>query len=290
MPIKQQRKSINLYNDKDIRCYKVVFNITDEEDLLQWWEYQLENSIEKYTESLEFLHALYRSCFKILEEHKLHFDIIFEKSQNSVYWTLWGKELIELLAPTCKNCTYADCKVEGERVSFRVSQNSCKLQDAPILHKEEPTFELSNNKPLIIYDFLDPHDRETLIEINDELADILIYLENRGFSEQSVSKIHKLLNEYILVLSSYREIFPIKNSIEELAYFMHEHTQTLIHLDKSYVSLFEGLILNLQRWFDALFVTGASSIEAYRASIDADVKIIQTMTLESHDDGEIEFF
>ena len=46
--MKTTRKSINLFEDKNIRCYKTVFNITDEEDLLQWWEYNIENSVEKY--------------------------------------------------------------------------------------------------------------------------------------------------------------------------------------------------------------------------------------------------
>ena len=289
MPNKLERKSINLYNDKEIRCYKVVFNITDEEDLLQWWEYQLENSIEKYPETIEFLHALYRSCFKVLEEHKIHFDIIFEKSQNNVYWTLWGKELVALLADTCNHCTYAHCKAEGERVSFQISQEVCDLHKKPAI-KSEAILELSTDKPLIVYDFLDPQDRESLIEINDELGETLIYLGNKGFSEHSITKIYKLMNEYIMILSNYREIHHIKASIEELSYFMHEHMQTLIALDNSYVSLFEGLIMNLQRWFDALFVNGAKSIEAYKASIDADVKIIQTMTLESDDEGEMEFF
>ena len=43
-----ERKHINLFEDKEIRCYNTVFNITDEEDLLQWWEYNMENSIDKY--------------------------------------------------------------------------------------------------------------------------------------------------------------------------------------------------------------------------------------------------
>ncbi len=282
-----QRKSINLFEDKDIRCYKVVFNITNEEDLLQWWEYQLDNSMEKYQESITFLHALYRACFNIIDEKNISFDIIFEKSQEAVYWTIWSKELFPLLASTCKKCIAAECKAEGERVSFKLSTLECKIEkETPSLYIPQITTSLE------VFDFLDPEDQDSLIDINSELADELIYLDNKGFSENSITKLQKLLSTYSFVLGQYRELHHIKTSIDELCYFMNENRTILIALDKSYISLFEGLILNLQRWYEALFVNGASSIEEYKDSIIADVAIIKTMTLQSSDDesGDLEFF
>jgi len=282
----KERKHINLFEDQDIRCYKVVFNITNEEDLLQWWEYQLENSIEKYQDSITFIHALYRACYRIIEKHNLTFDIIFEKSQEGVYWTIWSKKVFELLKSTCKECKAAECRADEQRISFKISASTCPIRKpSKHIHIEKIP------KTVSIYDFLEDDDKEALIEINSELIDELIYLENRGFSERSIDKLQKYLSEYTFILGAYQEIVHIKLSIEELSYFMNENRTTLIELDNSYVSLFEGLIMNLQRWFEALFINGATSIEEYKDSIAADVEIIKTMTIPSSDDaGDFEFF
>lgn len=278
-----QRKSINLFNDREVRCYKTVFNITNEEDLLQWWEYNMENSVEKYPESINFLHTLYRSCFHLIEQRKIHFDIIFEKSQKYVYWTIWADQDISSLQISCSQFSTSRCKTEDKRISFQLSTLACDILQAPLNITTASTL-------LIIYDFLEDDDMSHIIEINEELNEELVYLEGKGFCEKSINKIQKLLSEYALTLSPYKEIVHIRQSIDELSYFMNENRATLIDLDKSYISLFEGLIINLQKWFDALFVNGASSTEDFKKSICADVEIIKVMTVKSEDEGDIEFF
>jgi len=288
--MKTERKHINLFEDKEIRCYKTVFNITNEEDLLQWWEYNMENSIDKYPNSIKFLHALYRSCFHFVENRKTQFDIIFEKSAQNVYWTLWAQDEIHDININCTQFQGITSMKKDKRISFQLSTQLKTTTQEPI--KTEVTLNIKTAAvELRVYNFLDEDDKFHLRELNEELNEELVYLEGKGFCKKSIDKIQQLLAQYSLTLSPYREIYHIKQSIDELAYFMSEHKQMLTELDKSYVSLFEGLILNLRKWFEALFIHGAGSIEAYKKSISADVEIIKAMTLQQDDDeGEIEFF
>jgi len=280
------RKSINLFNDKEIRPYKTVFNITNEEDLLVWWEYHLETSLEKYSESIHFIHTLYRACFKLLEQGYI-FDIIFEKSSKNVYWTLWGKEDLSCFDINCNSCETVEHIFEKERISFQLNTLQTKLQKPSINIKKA-------SKELTVYNFLEDEDRTQIVEINEELNEELIYLEGKGFSEKSIDKIQQLLSVYSLTLASYVEIHHIKSSIDELSYFMNENKANLIVLDKSYVSLFEGLIVNLHKWYEALFINGADSAEAFKDSIAADIEIIKVMTIQNQEqedeEGDMEFF
>jgi len=280
-----KRESVNLFNDKNIQCYKIVFNIINEEDLLQWWEYNIEQSIEKYQDSVEFVHTLYRFCFYLIERNQLSFDIIFEKSQENRYWTIWSKTELPKLQMKCIEFENIKCIRANDRVSFKMNfQTEDKKTSCPILSK--PLIQ----KKLTIYDFLENNDKLIITELNEELSEELIYLEGKGFSQKSIDKIQKLLSEYSLILSSYSELYYIKNSIEELSHFINQNHSILIDLDSSYIALFEGLITNLHNWYEAMFITGASSIEAFKDSISADVQIIKMMTLQSKESREVEFF
>jgi hypothetical protein len=287
--MKTERKHINLFEDKEIRCYKTVFNITNEEDLLQWWEYNIENCIDKYPNSIKFIHTLYRSCFHFVENHTTHFDIIFEKSAHKVYWTLWAQDEIYDINIDCTQFQGITSMKKDKRVSFQLSTQLEKASQPQV--KTEILLNIKTAPvKLRVYNFLDEEDKLHLIELNEELNEELVYLEGKGFCQKSIVKIQQLLAQYSLTLSPYREIYHIKQSIDELAYFMSEHKEMLTELDKSYISLFEGLIVNLRRWFDALFIHGAGSIEAYKKSISADVEIIKAMTIHQEEEGEIEFF
>jgi len=286
--MKANRKNINLFEDKDILPYKVVFNITKEEDLLIWWEYHLENFVPKHPSSVSFLHNLYRSFYHLLEERKVHFDITFEEAINNVYWTLLADTDISSFQKSCPMNISQESKTASQQICFKLSTLQIDIEHKP--QDINAVYIQETSSTLIIYDFLDEEDKSHMLEINEELNEELIYLEGKGFSLKSIEKIQKLLAKYSFILSSYVEIHQIKSSIDELSYFMNEHQSTLIYLDNSYVSLFEGLIVNLQKWYEALFLKGASSIESYQKSIQADVEIIKMMTVENENHGEIEFF
>lgn len=280
-----QRKSINLFNDKEVRCYKTVFNITDEEDLHEWWEYNLGELIHSNQDSIEFIHMLYRSCYRIIETYMLEFDIWHEKKSNVEYWTIWANVELSMLEMSCIEFKNTECKIDGKLLTFKVTNTNTEKE----LVCPMPILEI-NQKQLVVYDFLSKEDMQYIVEVNSELDNQLVYLSGKGFCEKSMDRIQKLLNEYTLVLSSYTEVFHIKESLKELSYFMNEYRSKLISLDKSYISLFEGLFVNLQNWYDALFVTGTDSIEAYKDSIMADVKIIKMMTINVEENRSIEFF
>ena len=82
MSVQKKRKVINLFNDRSIHGYKVVFNINNENDLSDFWSYFVDMQTT-FSNEAENLHGIIELIFKhaslTLETYEdISFDIIVE--------------------------------------------------------------------------------------------------------------------------------------------------------------------------------------------------------------------
>ena len=292
------RKVINLFDDKSIKCHKTVFNITSEEDLYEWWEFHLESSLSENTKLINFVHALYRAISRACESINFKsrfqggFDIIYEYSLNSAYWTIWNEELACEILKHTQSLQHIDSKQDEKKISFHLTLDQNETLLTPLNRSGTPAKKVNSTKKLIVYNFFDGDDFISLQELQEDLNDQLSSLHSTGFNEITINYLLHDLNQYILILQHYTECHIITRALQELSYFMNEHKSIITNLDSTYVSLFEGLIVNIIHWFEALFINGIEKFETFDKSIEADVEIIKTMVAPplEEDVGELEFF
>jgi|GEM_PF-3199061 len=135
MPI---RKVINAYNDNKIKSFKTVFNITNENDLNDFWFYFEESAIYRETRVSNYAEEIFHISSYIISgrEHieckdSCTFDIIFEKSDDFAYFTIWNRVIKDIFLKNRKteSMNYKD---EDEKISFKIelSEDTKELIEA----------------------------------------------------------------------------------------------------------------------------------------------------------------
>ncbi|MDH5464714.1 MAG: hypothetical protein OEW60_03735 [Thiovulaceae bacterium] len=285
---KINRKTINLYNDLSIKSHRTVFNIADDDDLHEWWEYHLEHMDLCQNEKIvHFIETSYRLLTEVsakkknLEKlKKWNFDIVFEDAVSVGYWTFRSHRIAKYLALHKESIQEFDYLIDDKKVSFRLPLRilevpTSKNEKTVVSIKEKSRY--SDERNLEVYDTFALDDIQTVKEIIDDLLDHIIYLEEKGFDSRSIDRIVRELSTLTNLLGSYIELKAITQSLRSLVYYLYENKEELIVMDHSYLLLFEGLFNNLKNWYLALFVSGCVNINIFDASIQADIDIIKTM-------------
>jgi hypothetical protein len=302
---KKSRKVINLFNDRSIQGFKVVFNINDEDDLTDFWSYFFDMQTT-FSESRELIDDILKLIFEhasfILREHEgITFDIIVEQSDIAVYFTVWNLEFAErYLENTYKEIHHL---FNGARISYKVEKTECELPTSgikkPIL--EEPTpkeIELPSQEEesttqedtdnVKIHTFIVEEDLSDIKDYGERLEEIAYYLKSKGLNRDTISTYSANISNIANTLEGYPEAAFMSTILKELAVSMNSKQDEILAFGDDIILLLEGFVFDFNRWFDVLFFAGGEPFTFLDATLETNLSTIKQFIDPQEDEGDEE--
>lgn len=290
------RKTINLYNDKNIKSFKTVFNITNDNDLNDFWFYFEESEIYKNTKVFDYSTEIFNIISFVLKKctKGFFFDIIFEKSDKFAYFTIWNNYITNLFLEDkrVKNLEYANNQekisfkiaLSDENINFKTFEKEKTHKDKEIPHIDTKLSKVQiENREKVIFNFIDGKDLTSLYDCLDDLVALFIDNETKLLDENLLLRATSDFSELATTLSFYEELYVVYGLLSEFSSFLTTNKNTLLSSKINLFHLFEALINDLIKWLDSLFKFGTVSIDFLDASIKANIETIKNFAFDTQE-------
>lgn len=290
-------KPLNLYNDKNLRGYKTLFFIKNENDLDNIW-FHMNHFIDLqkgdlfgFINSLYFFYTYLKSDKKLTDFDK-HFEFVIEESDEYFYWTTSSEYLIFIVNE--HNLFFSEFEFKGtiDKLTFKLDKyrHNDNFESKEIQEKESQKNQIIKNNILInssessssqeeqnkrVYSFIPKSKLLQLQHIGEELTVELMEIENGyEFNRKTVKNIVKNLHCISKVLHSYKETIKIADLMEDLAHFLKHYIEDVAEFEIEDIALFETLFSNFNTWLLLSFFDGTNNIQEYDSIIANNVKDI----------------
>ena len=289
--IGKKNKVANLYQDNEVKRYKTVFIIDDEDSLNDAWFHFSRAEIFDNDEIFALINAFYYFVGYLERDHQLskeelRFFIIFEESETQTYWTVYSDYLFFLMEENDFFFSEFKHKRGNAEITFKIPVH----KDFEELDEKEKN-KINFKKELKVYDFIKEKDLDKLQELSETLTVIILDISADGFSKKAVNEIIVTLFHYLNVTKQYSEIQNISDSLEDLVFLVRTHIDEITELSsENDLYIYEELINNLNSWLKQTFVSGVEDISFFDESIRANVETIRSVLfppeLQKDDENE----
>ena len=126
----QSRESniISLYEDKNIKSHKIIFNIFDSCSLLNFWQFFDTHHIDGYAKLFDYLNFTTVTIESLIEERKISdIAVTLEEAEDCLYLTIQSSEFITALIDYISKFAYdLEFKEDGYNLTFNISKDTSK--------------------------------------------------------------------------------------------------------------------------------------------------------------------
>ncbi len=312
-PNKFNADAINLYS-KEVYSRRLIFIITGEDALSEFWEYYLLNNAlrcEILSDVVRVLYALGDLQLKL----GVHSEIVVEESESHRYFTLnaldeMDAKLVKLVL--LKNSAVTDYMSNESRISFRLSQGSFIDQapyEAPAINpkmttsasyesvrkvRETPVSEATplsveytvpmTSKQHYVFDYMEDEDLEEVELYLGKLSSLLLVVGNSDIEPHEVEEIYTYLERIGRLLGTYNEAYRISQALKQLSETIAAATETFRSNSGALGPLAVAFSKDLMTWNRMVFHEGAPSVDFLDDTIIANTQMIGAM-LGQHDDA-----
>jgi CheY-like chemotaxis protein len=289
----------NLFTDQIFRRH-TKFIIDDEDGLSEFWEFFLLNARAKY----QNLSDLVRTLFAIADiQLKLatKCNIYIEENEKTQYFTVMNinhlpSNMLKLiLAKNKPNCTY---KIDDDCICFELEkrfseQQQIELQaledsvttppvkDIPLAffndYSEKPVSILKSSEALTVFDYIVEDDLYDLEEYASKLSSLMLVVGGGDLQTDEVLEMNAYLDKISNILSSYSEVYSISVAIRQLSNDLSTHINEFMENSEALGPLCKAFSLDLMKWIDMSFHSGAPSIDFMNDTIMVNCQTIVSM-------------
>lgn len=274
---------------------KLLFYLQNDDELAEFWEYYLLDSIERSEDLSDAVRTVYELASVGLKVGAM-LQIIVEESMDKMYITLTGidnidAKIIKLILG--KNPTLTDYKIGDGKISIRLLRPH--LLD-PVALADEPsavTASVSSTstahayeavvKTLQVYDYMD---REDLIDLKEYVGKLnsLMMVVGGEIERHEVDEISDSLQQISRISSGYTDSYTIGQALASMGQAITQHSETFMAKSNDLAPMCAAFGRDLNSWIQLIFVDGASSVHYMDDTIVANAKMIGSiLTMDDAD-------
>lgn len=284
--MRTKQKIINLYQDSSVHSIKHVISMGSEEDLNQLWHYFDQEVKNEYRLLYSFIGLMYAFVSRLFEENEeLFFELIIEQNDNFFYVTVWNTTVCtawtRLLQEGKNDLEY---KSDKKRVTVKL------VKEVLMRHDEVRQDEKNNARANLItslsrklpepqspYGFLQTEDRDDLLKICDDMSDLMYQSKKTGFNQDAFIRLRSYLSVFSLTMMPYPQVSAVCSLTTEFSVFMNSYQASFKTMQSDLMALVEGLVNNIDRWANTLFVSGGADLHFMDNSLKADLAMIKML-------------
>lgn len=283
---KVNKDSSNTYT-KDVFNRQLIFNVTTEDALSEFWEYYLLDAEEKYDGMSDVVRTIF-SLGKVQVKRSINAKIIVEESRDAIYFTLTEiasiKKFVQLVL--LKNREVTEYKEDNNAISFKLLKQSSVVEKITPTVNEEVKKEIvvEKSKDLEVFDYMDPEDLDELDNDLNRLNSLLLVVGNGVLEEYDVNEMVELLTNSAKIMNIYSESYVIAQALYRLANELERYKLNFIARSEELGELAAAFSVDLQNWLTQTFYEGAPSVDFLNDTISSNVAMIISMI--SDEEGE----
>lgn len=282
--MRKKQKIVNLYNDQLISNIKQIISIHSEDDLHIFWEFINTNYKSKYTQMNDFVSMFYEFAYNYILKNETHFfEIILEETPTDFYFTFWNKN-ISISFKTYLQKTTTKFVQEKNRISIKLDKSKQDAFSEKVVTRKQ--IEIKHRSAP--YTFITDDDLEELLNLNEDMQEVMIYIYKNGFNNNIFISLRSSLSIFCLTLRYYDSISNIANAITEFSNTINTNKNMMLALDTEQLDLISGLINNIDMWIRVLFVEGGADLYFMDNSIKADCQMISQMFIPQCELSDLE--
>lgn len=290
--MRAQQKIINLYMDSSVRSIKHVVSIGSEEDLNQFWQYFHSEVKDDYKLLYSFISMMYAFSEQLFEDNKeTFFELIIEQNDEMFYLTLWNAEVSRLLESLIQEQQRKyEYLRDKKRICIKLAKERLLEEEAVYKDKQQDRTQqiIASLKEEVCcfqpaYTFLENDDKEDILNICDDLADIMYKAKHTRLQTDVFIRLRSSLSMFSLNLMHYSQLSCVSNIIIEFSVLMNTHTERFKQMNKDEIGLIEGFVNNMERWAKTLFVLGGADLHFMDNSLKADLDMIKMLVEEQEE-------
>jgi len=292
--MRTEQKIINLYQDNTIFSVKYVISIDSEEDLNQFWHFVIDTNSVTPELIHPFITQFYNFALSYMSNKKADFfEIILEESADNFYFTLWNKKIAlsfkKYIEKTSINFIYnknqISIKLEKLKLQKKIEKISNKntKREKHLIKSVTGTQELKKLEP---YTFLEDSDLEELSKLSEDMQELAANIKKNGLNHNTFISLRSVVSLFCTTLRYYDRIAPITTTLTHFSNLINQNREKFITLNSQELRLVSGFIVNIDYWFQTLFIHGGADIYFMDNSMKADCKMISKLT--THDNNIVE--
>ncbi|MDF1880207.1 hypothetical protein JHD50_02625 [Sulfurimonas sp. MAG313] len=284
--MRQKQKIINVYEDYSISSVKHVISIANEEDLNHFWHYfnvEVATDHKHLNHFISLMYAFTENLFRL--NKALFFELIIEQNEDVFYLTIWNSKVsLELDTLLEEQDGYFEYLMDSKRLSIKITKDSTVEEERTYdkVEKERVSLLLESVQKDVcvipkVCDVLEEGDKIEILSLCDDMTDMMYRAKGIRFHDDVLIRLRSLLSMFSLSLMSYSQFSNISNLMIEFSVLMNTHMVEFKKMPSDEFALVEGFINNIDRWANALFVTGSVDFHFMDSSLKADIDMIQML-------------
>jgi len=283
--MRKNKKTVNLFKDKDIYNIKHIISISCEDDLNQFWEF-LSNLNTGEQEIIQtFLSQFYSIALSyILKKESYFFEIILEDSQKYFYVTVFNKKASSLFKKYAKKASLDFINSEN-RISVKLDKSAFdktikKIHTKNKKREKNLINSVDETKPKAqkaVYTFLNESDLEELLHQSDDMIKFMPKTSQHSFNEHIFISLRSTLSLFCQTLRYYDRIVPFATTLTKFSNLLNVNKEKFLQLNNYQIDLLKGFVNNINHLLHVLFVYGGADLYFMDNSMNADYEMISLM-------------
>jgi two-component system chemotaxis response regulator CheY len=317
---KYNHSAINLFT-KNIYKRKTDFLIEKEDDIIEFWEFLIEERFSTYNININNVLQFVYYLELMMVKNKIQNNIILEESSEKFYFTILGIDKIDKQILSKEINKYkiekSIYKTDGFFMSLIIDkQKEVTLQEIERKISQEINHEIKDKESKIkdirysIHEEISPDDfiNELDPTIEDKIGNFLDDLsllsisiydleENPEKAKEEIKNIISYLNSFNNIVETLGLFSIINRSFNNLCDFLETVDDEFLHNGEKRIllaTMLGGLCDDLERWIYTMFIDkNARDIHYLDASFADNCYVIESTFSQAEDnseDGELEFF
>lgn len=281
----------NLYS-ADIYSRQLVFAITSDDTLAEFWEYYLLSEHIKFDNLSDLVRAVFDLASLTLKLGQTC-QVVVEESESSLYFTLTkisvlDEKLIKL--SMAKNSVIKSYKIENDKMSFMLPKCDSSVSELPAVTSEQkstPVDEvvpeviasdfLTSSQEMHVYDYMDVDDLDEFEMYANKLSSLLLMVGSSELQEDEISEISTLLDQMAKTLTMYSESYDIGQAMQNLSHDIDANAQEFKAQSSALGPMCAAFANDMITWMQMTFHDGAPSIDFMNDTIVVNTQTISAM-------------
>jgi len=291
---RESELTTNLYT-KDIYSRQLVFAVTSEDALAEFWEYYLLDEHVRFDNLSDVVRAVFDLASLVLKLGE-NCQIIVEESEGSLYFTLANTTILDtklIKLSMAKNAIIKTYKVADDKMSFELPKVDTTVVEEPVVVVEEkvavvveePVIQteiiaskfMTSTQEHQVYNYMDVDDLDELETYVNKLSSLLLMVGNSALEDDEIVDIYTLLDRMAKTMTIYSESYDIGQALQSLSNDINTYSAEFKANSGALGPMCAAFSNDVITWIQMTFHDGAPSVDFMNDTIVVNTQTIGSM-------------
>lgn len=281
--------AVNLFTHEIFsRC--MLFSISSDDALSEFWEYYLLEEKEKYDDLSDVVRTVY-ALGDLQVKLGVNTQIVVEESEQEIFFTLTNLESMDvrlIKLTLAKNSNVSSYKMDSSKISFSLAK-VCSVEEEPLVPMVETATAaepeavassveyVKSAEELRVYNYMEREDLDEMEEFIGNLSSLLLIVGSSDMTDEEVMDIAKYIDDIARIMTIYADTYAISQALQSLAADISSHVEVFKRESAALGPLCTAFNNDIDKWLKMTFHEGSPSVNFMDDTIIANAGTLSGM-------------